>query len=107
MVFHTEFNQNMIQDEPMSFTLHRYRRNFRDAKAFEDTHRRVHYCCYGPNLCPICPAIESFESALGDMDWLITQLHKKYKLQVIRKIKKNKTWTWAISSIPKDTELRT
>ncbi len=100
MVFYKEKLKNMIQDEPMQYAMERYRRNFRDAKAFEDTHRRVHYCCYGPNLCPICPAIESFETCLGDMDWLLHQLKRKYKLQVYRRIKKNETWTWNIRDTP-------
>ncbi len=105
MVFYKATTKHMIQDEPMQYTLARYRTYCRDAKAFEDTHRRVHYCCYGPNLCPICPAIDSLESALGDLDWLLTKLHKKYKLQVYRHIKKNQTWTWNIQTTPSNTEL--
>jgi len=94
MVYHRNPVTNMISDEPMLYALERYQRNLRDAKAFEDTHRRVHYCCYGPSLCPICPAIDSFETALGDLEWLLVKLKKKYNIEIIRKVKKNQTWTW-------------
>ncbi len=94
MVHYRNPSKDMIQNEPMLYALERYRRNFRDAKAFEDTHRRVHYCCYGPSLCPICPAIESLETALGDLEWLLIKLKKKYSIEITRHVHKNKTWSW-------------
>ncbi len=94
MIYYRNPSINMIPDEPMLYALERYRRNLRDAKGFEDTHRRVHYCCYGPNLCPICPAIESLETAIGDLEWLLVKIKKKYNIEISRHVKKNKTWTW-------------
>ncbi len=88
--------KDMIQDEPMAFTLGRYKQDWRTAESFWDDHRRVHYCCYGGKTCPMCPAHYSMQDALGDLDWLLTKLHKKYKLDVYRHIKPNKTWTWNV-----------
>ncbi len=87
-----------MQDETMQFALQRYRKSWRDAEGFQDTHIRVHFCHFGPNLCPLCPAHYAFQDALGDLEWLLTKLHKKYKLDVYRHVKPNKTWTWNVRS---------
>ncbi len=100
MVYYKDRKEDMIQDEPLNFTVQRYRRYLNEALAFNDTHMRVHYCHYGAQPCPQCPALYALQDVLGDIDWIIGKLHKKYRLEIYRHIKKNDTWTWNIRTIP-------
>ncbi len=85
----------------MSATNENYKRQLRNyIHEFQDTHCRVHFCHKGPYVCPICPAIQAGESAMGDLEWLLAKLKKKYKLEVYTKLKKNGTFTWNIRTIP-------
>ncbi len=89
-----------IDDEPLSYHAEKMLRIVKDYRhEFQDTHCRVHWCHKGVGACPICPCIEVAETASGDLLDLSAKLRKKYKLQVLRKTKKNGTWTWIIQSI--------
>ncbi len=92
--------RDYIQDEPMLYATERNSRTIKNyRREFQDTHCRVHFCHKGPYLCPICPAIDAGETLAGDLEWLLQKLKKKYKLEVYRRTKTNKTWTWNIRTI--------
>ncbi len=92
---------DVYDGETMAAALENHKRQIRNYRNdFQDTHCRVHFCHKGPYLCPICPAVDAGETIAGDMEWLLAKIKKKYRLEVTRKVKKNNTWTWNITTLP-------
>lgn len=66
---------------------------------FEDTHRRVHYCCYGArSTCPICEIADIAETACGDLIEVSKDLQAKRGIKYIASMVKNNSFLRWISS---------